>query len=178
MGRMARLALERAGLADVAERALSGVGLGEADLARLRGADTLVLAGLADAVRERHRGDVVQMLHEDAARRDRQVVALDLGAPGAEGATGEELLRAVALARLGASGAQAVAVRFDVLGLELAQVALAFGADAWWGDFGARRVLPLFDASERRAEVQGLLERIGRRAVWHDARELGAERRP
>ena len=167
---MWRLAVERAGLADVAERALAGRGLGADDLARLRTADTLVLAGMADAVRERHRGDDVRMLPEGAARREPGVILLEAGAAGEQGATGEELLREVALARLAASGAQSIAVRFDALGLELAQVALAFGADAWWGDFGARRVLPLFHANERRAEIQGLLERVGRRAVWDDAR--------
>lgn len=177
MGRMWRIAVERAGLSDVAERALVGRGLVDADLARLRAADTLVLAGMADAVRERHRGDEVRMLSEATARRERCVVldAGTFGAPGAQGATGEELLRAIALARLGAPGVQTIAVRFDLLGLELAQVALAFGADAWCGDFGARGVLPLFDVSERRAEIHGLLERIGRRAVWTDARAPGAE---
>lgn len=180
MGRMWRLAVERAGLSDVAERALAGAGLGDADLARLRAADTLVLAGLADAVRERHHGDAVRMWPPDAARRDRAVVWLDPGTPGESGPTGEELLREVAFARLRAPGASSLAVRFDALGLELAQVAITFGADAWWGDFGARRVLPLVETAERRAEIQGLLERAGRRVVWSDARDAAAsaEERP
>jgi 2-iminoacetate synthase ThiH len=181
MGRLWRLAVERAGLADVAERALAGRGLDAAGLARLRAADTLVLAGMADAVRERHRGDEVRMFPEEVARRDRSLVALEPsggpgGAVGME-ATGEEWLREVALARLGAAGSLSIGVRFDLLGIELAQVALVFGADAWWGDFGARRVLPLFGASERRGEIRGLFERIGRRPVWIDAPATAREER-
>ena len=170
MGRIWQRAVSEAGLAGVAERALAGRGLDEADLARLREADTLVLAALADAVREKHRGDEVRMLREDLARRERALVRLDLAQGGVIGPTGEELLREVALARLRAPASESVAVRFDALGLELAQAALVFGADAWWGDFGGRKTLPLFDASERRAQIQGLVERAGRRVVWVDAR--------
>jgi len=46
-------ALSEAGLADVAERLLAGQLPHEGDIARLQQADTLALAALADAVRER-----------------------------------------------------------------------------------------------------------------------------
>ena len=177
MRRTAKRAVERAGLGELAERALAGHGLADADLARVRAADTLVLGVLADAVRERHRGDEVRMWSEESARRERALVRLELASAGAQGPTGEELLRELALVRLRAPGTQSIAVRFDALGLELAQAALVFGADAWWGDFGARRSLPTLDASERRAEIQGLVERAGRRVVWADTQFVAAEGR-
>lgn len=168
IGAMLRRALEGAGLVDVAERTLAGRGLVEGDLVRLRQADTLILAGLADAARVRHRGDDVRMSSEESARRAGMVV-LDVRVDGGEGPTGEEILREVALARLATPGARGIAVRVDAIGLELAQTALAFGADALCVDVRATRALPLLDAADRRKEMTGLVERAGRRVLWEDA---------
>ena len=53
---------------------------------------------------------------------------------------------------------------FEQIGLGLAQVALAFGADVLIGDLRAQRTLPLLDGPvARRAELTGLVERTGRR---------------
>lgn len=178
IGVMLRRALERAGLVDAGERALAGKGLAEGDLARLRAADTLVLAGLADAVRARHRGDDVRMSSEDVARRGGAVV-LDVRIDGADGPTGEEILREVALARLVTAGSKGIAVRIDAVGLELAQTALVFGADVLCADLRATRALPLLDAADRRTEITGLVERAGRRVVWQDgAAQPSFEGRP
>jgi 2-iminoacetate synthase ThiH len=163
MGRMMRAAIERAGLTDVAERALSGKGLSPADLKRLRKADVLVLAGLADAVREKHRGHEVQVLTAEAASRASDLKLLELDAGRADGATGQELLIEIAVARLTTPAGQGIAVSFEQLGLELAQTALVFGADALVGDLGSRRTLPLLDGPvARRVELMGLIERTGR----------------
>ncbi len=170
MGRLATAAIERAGLAALQQRALQGQGLCAEDLARLRETDTLVLAALADGVREQHRGDEVRLLGSEAARRAHDLVALELDAGGADGPTGEELLREVALARLRVACDQGIGLSFDRLGLELAQTALAFGADALFGDFARARVLPLLDGpAARRVEITGLIERAGRRVRWVDA---------
>lgn len=178
VGAMLRRALDRAGLGDVAERALTGAGLSTADLTRFRTADTLVLAGLADLVRARHRGDDVRVLVEDVARRTGAVL-VGVRLEGARGPTGEELLREVALARLATPASVAVAVGLDALGLELAQTALVFGADVLCGDARSARTLPLLDASDRRAEITGLVERSGRHCIWgEEPARVALEGRP
>jgi 2-iminoacetate synthase ThiH len=177
MGRMMRAAIERAGLSDVAERALSGKGLDAKDLKRLRKADVLVLAGLADAVREKHRGHEVRVLTVDAASVASDLKLLELDAGRADGATGQELLIEIAVARLTTPAAQGIAVSFEQLGLELAQTALVFGADALVGDLGSRRTLPLLDGPlARRTELTGLIERTGRTARFDDEDAVTAAR--
>jgi 2-iminoacetate synthase ThiH len=178
MGRLFSRAIERAGLSELAERAFSGRGLGREDLARLRDTDTLLLAGLADAVRERHRGDEVRLLGSEAARRTPDLLRLDLDGGRSDGPTGEALMREVALARLATPCSSGIAVNFERLGLELAQTALAFGADALFGDLGQKRVLPLLDGpAARRLEITGLIERGGRRVRWVDVQAATLESR-
>jgi hypothetical protein len=170
IGRQLQKALDRTGLAELAERALRGQGLALEDVAALERADLLIVAGLADAVRARHRGDEVRLLSGTAARREPDLVRLHLDAGRADGPTGEELLRQVALARLSTPCDRGVAVSYEQIGLELAQVALAFGADALWGDLDNKRTLPLLNGpSARRTEIEGLIARAGRAAKWVDA---------
>lgn len=165
MGRMLTAAIERSGLADVAERALLGKGVDAADLARLARADVLVVAGIADAVRAKHRGDEVRVLSPDAARRAGDTVKLDLDASRADGPTGQDLLVRIALARLSTPCALGIAVSAEQIGLELAQTALMFGADAIIGDLVAsKRTLPLLDGPQaRKTELEGLIQRAGRK---------------
>ena len=164
MGRILDRALEQAGLSDLAERVLQGRGVADAERVRLRGADVLVLAGLADAVRERFHGEDVKLMDAAAAQRDPELIrlAFEWGGEGAH--TGAELLREVALARLATPGKRSLGVRVDEIGLQLAQVALTFGADVLFGELGGGRILPLLDGPEaRRAELTALIERAGRR---------------
>jgi 2-iminoacetate synthase ThiH len=169
MGRLLDAAIDRAGISDIAERALRGETLTEADMARLRAADVLVVAGLADAVRARHRGEAVRMFGAESARRAGDVLRVELAGGGAEGKTGQELLVQLALARLGAPADKSVAVSYEQIGLKLAQTALAFGADALIGDLSSKRTLPLLDGpAARRQEITGLIERAGRTVVFMD----------
>jgi 2-iminoacetate synthase ThiH len=169
MGRLLDAAIDRAGLADIAARALSGETLTEADLARLRAADVLVVAGLADAVRARHRGGDVRLFGSDSVRRASDVLRVELVTSGAEGPTGQELLLKVAMARLAAPADKSIAVSYEQIGIELAQTALAFGADALIGDLSTKRTLPLLDGpAARREEITGLIERAGRRVRFVD----------
>jgi hypothetical protein len=179
MGRLLDAAIDRAGLADIAARALRGETLSEADLTRVRAADVLVVAGLADAVRARHRGADVRLFGADAARRAPDVVRVELAGAGAEGVTGQELLFQIALARLATPADKSVAVSYEQIGIELAQTALAFGADALVGDLTSKRTLPLLDgAAARRQEITGLIERAGRRVRFvEDAAEAAMESR-
>jgi 2-iminoacetate synthase ThiH len=176
MGRMLMGAIERARLTDVAERALTGKGLGAADLVRLKKADVLVVAGIADAVRAKHRGHEVLVLSTDAAQHEAGIVALDLDADLAVGPTGQDLLVQIAMARLATPCKQGIAVSCEQIGLELAQTALVFGADALIGDLVAsKKTLPLLDGKEaRKAELMGLIQRSGRTARFLDETALEA----
>jgi 2-iminoacetate synthase ThiH len=164
MGRILDRALEQAGLSDLAERALQGRGLTDAELCRLRAADVLLLAGLADAVRERFHGDDVRLMGTAAAQHDPELLRLAFEDRGEGARTGQELLSEVALARLATPGQRSIGVRVDELGLQLAQVALTFGADVLLCELGGDRILPLLDGPQaRRAELALLIERAGRR---------------
>jgi 2-iminoacetate synthase ThiH len=176
MGRMLMGAIERARLTDVAERALTGKGLGAADLVRLKKADVLVVAGIADAVRAKHRGHEVVVLSVDAAQHETGIVALDLDADLAVGPTGQDLLVQIAMARLATPCKQGIAVSCEQIGLELAQTALVFGADALIGDFvSSKKTLPLLDGPQaRKAELMGLIQRSGRTARFLDEGALEA----
>jgi 2-iminoacetate synthase ThiH len=169
MGRIWQQAMERAGLGEIAERALTGSGLDAADLERLRSSELLLVGSLADAVRKKHRGAEVRVLTPERARQERGLLRVE-PALGATGLTGEEALREVALARLAHSATRSIGVSFDDIGLHLAQVALIFGADLWWGELGGKRTLPLLDgAAARRREIEGLLSRAGRSVRWDEA---------
>lgn len=178
IGRMLERGLAGAGLTELAGRALRGQGLSAADLELLARADLLLVCGLADAVRKAHRGDEVRLFSTASAGRAPDLVRLNLDAGRGDGPTGEELLRDIALARLAAPSAQSVAVSFDQLGLELAQTALAFGADALWGELDGKRTLPLLGNQQaRRSEIEGLIERSGRRPIWVETQPPVAESR-
>lgn len=166
IGRMLMGAIERARLTEVAERALMGKGLGAADLAKLTRADVLVVAGIADAVRAKHRGHEVLVITAEAAQREENLVVLDIDADLAAGPTGQDVLVQIALARLATPCKQGIAVSCEQIGLELAQTALVFGADALIGDLVAsKRTLPLLDGPQaRKAELMGLIQRAGRTA--------------
>lgn len=89
--------------------------------------DLLLLGGLADRLRKAERGDVVRLWF-DAPEGE----ACTFGAEArAEASDGHAFVRRIAEARL--SGPLGGAIRIDVeaVGLPLAQVALAFGADEW-----------------------------------------------
>jgi 2-iminoacetate synthase ThiH len=170
--------LAQAGLSELAARVLRGQGLAPADMAQLEHADLLLISGLADSVRKAHRGDEVRLLGSSAAARATDLVRLNLDAGRSDGPTGEELLRRVALTRLATPAAQGIAVGFDQIGLELAQTALCFGADALFGELDGKRTLPLLGTQQaRRREIEGLIERSGRRAVWIEAQSVAAESR-
>jgi len=178
MGRLWQRAVEHAGLSELAQRALAGAGLSPADIAHLRTQDLLIVAGLADAVRARHRGDEVRVFGHDAVRREPMLVRPSLDAGRADGPTGHEVLFEIALTRLATPCEYGLCVSFEQLGLELAQTALAFGADALTGDLGSKRTLPLLEgAAARRVELQGLIERAGRSVRFVEAQPVALESR-
>jgi 2-iminoacetate synthase ThiH len=164
MGSMLTRAIDEAGFAATAQRVLAGQTLDASELERLRQADLLVVAGLADLARQRHHGDRVRLLANpnpcDASLRVFEV-------PDDPAHTGADLLRDIALTRLQTPSERSIAVSLDALGVELAQTALVFGADVLFGDLAGKRTLPLIDGPDaRRVELTGLIERSGRSVVF------------
>lgn len=167
MGRVFARAIEAAGLAECQAQALAGDGLGQFEIERLRRADLLLVAALADQVRAQFRGDEVRIVARSGLRQPDLAV---FDAPSRdEGPTGADVLREIALLRLATPARYSVAVSIDALGLELAQTALLFGADVLFGDLAGKRTLPLLEGpAARRRELQGLIERSGRRPRFTD----------
>jgi 2-iminoacetate synthase ThiH len=167
MGAVFARAIEAAGLSECQAEALAGTGLSQAQIERLRRADLLLVAALADQVRARFRGDEVRIVTRSRLSETRLAVFEAVAAE--DGPTGADVLREIALLRLATPAAESVAVSIDGLGLELAQTALLFGADVLFGDLAGKRTLPLLDGpAARRRELQGLVERSGRRVHFAD----------
>jgi 2-iminoacetate synthase ThiH len=171
-------AILAAGLAPIAEAR------DRRDLARVRElagvletADLLAVGALADRIRAAESGDVVRVFANAVADHGADVVEVAL----ADGATGGfAVMRRVAVARITGPIAARVRVDWAEAGLEVAQVALGFGASELVGPIANRRGLPIADASTlkvkgkgmvsvqalKKKELESLLTMAGRRAVF------------
>jgi hypothetical protein len=194
-------------MSNLVERAIDAAGLGpvlaarrgaaamDAHVSRLRGADLLVLGALADRVRAEEVGADVRIYMTGAPPSG------DGGAPPSgdgsappsgdagvivlpregQDLAGLDLLREVAVARITAPRGARVRVDWARCGLELAQVALGFGADELVGFIATKRGLPIADGelagvgkkSKRelaqiikRKELAACIERGGRVPVF------------
>jgi len=166
-------AIDAAGLSGVlAARGAGPIDAG--DVERLHRADLLALGALADRVRAAEVGEEVRIYTRPPAD--------DVGAvvlPGTERElTGLELLREVAIARITGPRGARVRVDWTRAGLELAQVALGFGANELSGLIANKRGLPMaegeklgvlgkksrLEAAElvKRKELEGFVRRAGR----------------
>ncbi len=135
-------AIAFAGLDDVLSARIHG-SLDDARRARLRAADLLALGALADRVRAEEVGAEVRIYtNESAERPNGDGGAIALPPEGAE-LTGLELLREIAVARLAGPRGARVRVDWTRAGLELAQVALGFGANELAGRVASKRGLPI-----------------------------------
>jgi 2-iminoacetate synthase ThiH len=166
-------AVEGAGLAPVLEARRAGT-LDQTHAARLREADLLALGALADRVRAEEVGDEVRIYTQPSDDDDARIVLL----PHVDRElTGLELLREVAIARVTGPRAARVRVDWTRCGLELAQVALGFGADELFGTIANKRGLPLAEGEllgvgkksrlepaeiVKRRELAGFVQRAGR----------------
>lgn len=188
MSALVREAIERGGLGGVlaARQAKDFVALAQAE-PLLETCDLLVLGALADSIRREELGDEVRIYANTEA---------DPGEAFVFGASerGLALLRRVAIARVTAPVRARVRVDWGSAGLELAQVALGFGASELEGPLANKRGLPIAeDATKKlrgqgmvavqalaRKELAGLIRRAGREPVFVDARAAAqrAEARP
>lgn len=131
--------------------------------------DLLLLGALADRMRAAERGDVVR-IHLDRAREGEGEL---FDNPGNDAHT---FLRRVATARLTAGGS--IRIDAESVGLQLAQVALTFGADELCVPID-RLSLEVYGSEEKRVlrerELVGLIRSAGRVARIV---ERGVERDP
>jgi 2-iminoacetate synthase ThiH len=176
-------AIDAAGLSTVLAARRSGR-VEEHDVQRLHRADLLALGALADRVRVAEVGDDVRIYTSHVAADDGDAVVLP--APDGE-LTGLELLREVAIARITGPRGARVRVDWTRSGLELAQVALGFGANELSGVLANKRGLPMaegeklgvvgkksrLEAAEivKRKELEGFVRRAGRTPRFHDEEE-------
>lgn len=135
-------AVDAAGLSPVLAARRAGLLESSEHLARLRAADLLALGALADRVRADEVGDEVRIYTRPDEGEEGRVVVLP---PAGRDVTGLELLREVAVARIAGPPGARVRVDWTRCGLELAQVALGFGADELVGVLANKRGLPLAD---------------------------------
>ncbi|HEY1694045.1 MAG TPA: hypothetical protein VGG39_17880 [Polyangiaceae bacterium] len=183
-------AIEEAGLAPLLDARRAGEGA-LAHAARLRTADLLALGALADRVRRDEVGDEVCIYTratDDAVGGDVQADDTVAGAgkgpgpivlpPEGQTLTGLELLREVAIARVTGPRGARVRVDWTRMGLELAQVALGFGANELEGRIANKRGLPMAEGEKlgvlgkasrledadvvKRKELEGFVRRAGR----------------
>jgi hypothetical protein len=170
-------ALEREGLQRLlASREQGTVPSDPMDLERVARADVLALGAAADIARRREcSGDV--LIYVPSAPPE---IAPLMVVGAREASRGTALLRKIAALRLtGPIGARIV-VDFGAMGLEVAQVALCFGATDLAGPIASRRGLPMLDGDDqkklvKRREIAGYVERAGYRAVFVAPAAGGAE---
>ena len=149
-------ALEAAGLTPIAEARRAGDLARVRDLARvLETADLLAVGALADRVRSEEVGDVVRIFANVAADTGPDVVFVPLADVGKGGFA---ILRRVAIARIVGPKAARVRIDWSESGLEVAQVALGFGASELVGPIANRRGLPIADGSTLKVKGQGMVE--------------------
>jgi hypothetical protein len=149
-------AIREAGLWELLEARRAG------DLARVRAlapklddADLLAVGGVADRVRADEVGDVVRVFAGGASDAEAEVVIID--GNGLEGVSRANVLRLVAKARVTGPRGARVRVDWAKVGIELAQVALGFGANELAGPVLNRRGLPIADGDTKKVKGSGLV---------------------
>ncbi|MDB5214714.1 MAG: hypothetical protein JWO86_2641 [Myxococcaceae bacterium] len=157
MSRFVEEAIAKAGLLPVLAARRSGdLDTVRSTLTSWGAADLLVLGAVADAVRTEDVGDVVRIYPVGLAESD--VTWVDASAQASE----LELLRAVAVARIAGAGAGGKAPRIGVdwskCGMELAQVALGFGASELRGPITRKSGLPIYADEKTKVKGQGMVE--------------------
>jgi hypothetical protein len=114
-------------------------------------ADLLVLGAVADAVRTEDVGAVVRIYAGGHPTSD--VTWVDASAYSSE----LEFLRAVAVARIAGKDSR-VGVDWSKCGMELAQVALGFGASELRGPITRKTGLPIYADEKTKVKGQGMVE--------------------
>jgi 2-iminoacetate synthase ThiH len=141
MSQLVEAALQATGLIDALVARRAGA-MDRIDVAKLRAADLLALGALADRVRADEVGDGVRVFVEGAAP-GYEAFASFPAVDAKDTMTGLELLRAVAIARITGPRGANIRVDWTWAGLEMAQVAIGFGANELAGRVATKRGLPI-----------------------------------
>lgn len=148
-------AIAKAGLAPVLAARRSG------DLESVRttvtswgAADLLVLGAVADLVRTDDVGEVVRIHQREALAGEPEVQWVETS----PGASELDFLRAVAVARIAARKGARIGVDWAVRGMELAQVALGFGASDMRGPIQRKSGLVILEGEKLKLKGQGMVE--------------------
>jgi 2-iminoacetate synthase ThiH len=156
MSALLEQAIVREGLAPVLEaRRCGDIAAVRAMATSLTRADLLAVGALADLVRSEEVGVVVRVYANVRPEPSEHAVEVHRTAAG-DGA-GMEFLRAVAIARITGPRAAAVRVDWSEVGIELAQVALGFGANELVGPIANKRGLVIAEDSTKKVKGEGMV---------------------
>ena len=117
-------------------------------------ADLLALGAVADAVRIQDVGEVVRIHEREPAASEGEVTWVETGRSTSE----LDFLRAVAVARIASSPGARIGVDWSQRGMELAQVALGFGASELRGPIQRKSGLPIYEGEKLKVKGQGMVE--------------------
>lgn len=177
MSRFIEQAIARAGLAPVLRARRAGqIEAVRASMDDWRDADLLALGAIADLVRAEEVGETVA-IHPPTAAASDDVFWID-----PPRASELDVLRMVAVTRIAGPPRGRIGVDWGRHGLELAQVALGFGASDLRGAITRKSGLPILEdearkvkgqgnvslASIKKGEIAALVRYAGRRAVFAD----------
>ena len=158
MSRFIEEAIAKAGLAPVlAARRAGDLEAVRSTVTSWGAADLLVLGAVADAVRVEDVGEVVR-IHEHASRALAQGDVETTWVDASTYASELEFLRAVAVARIVARNGARIGVDWSKCGMELAQVALGFGASDLRGPITRKSGLPIYADEKLKVKGQGMVE--------------------
>jgi hypothetical protein len=132
----------------------------------LASVDNLALGAAADIARRRECSPEARIFVPTAPAPNAIVTVLG----AREAARGTALLRGIAILRLTGPIGQSIVLDFGVLGLQIAQVGLSFGATDLAGPIGSPRGLPVLADDPKkvikRRELAAFVERAGFRPVF------------
>ena len=121
-------------------------------------ADLLALGAVADAVRIEDVGEVVR-IHERARAASDEADPSDVAwVETSPDASELDFLRAVAIARIAARKGARIGVDWSRCGMELAQVALGFGASDLRGPITRKSGLVILEGEKLKLKGQGMVE--------------------
>jgi hypothetical protein len=150
------------------EEAIAKAGLGQVLAARRSGdlesvrttvtswsaADLLALGAVADSVRADDVGEVVRIHERAPVAGEPEVTWVDASTYASE----LDFLRAVAVARIVSRKGARIGVDWSKCGMELAQVALGFGASELRGPITRKSGLPIYADEKTKVKGQGMVE--------------------
>ena len=157
MRRFVEDAIARAGLLPVLQARRAGeLETVRATVTSWAAADLLALGAIADAVRVEDVGEVVRIHEREPLAGEPEITWVETSGEASE----LDFLRAVAVARIAARPGARIGVDWSQRGMELAQVALGFGASELRGPIRRKNGLPIYADERLKVKGQGMVELV------------------